>query len=106
KVDLRLPCRRDLMMVFLDHNTHLLHLIDHFTANVLLGINGWNREIAFLMARFVAEVEALFAGIPDSFVRIDEVVAAVARLIVAGIIEDKELGFRSPVRDIADPRRL
>src|SRR5207247_10185381 len=63
KVDLRLPCRRDLMMVFLDHDTHLLHLIDHLTTYVLLCINGWNREIDFLMTTVFVMVVALFSGI-------------------------------------------
>ena len=53
------------MMVLLDDDADLLHLLDHFGADVLLGIGRADREIAALVRRLVTEVRLFKArGIP------------------------------------------
>src|SRR2546427_11364563 len=90
------------MMVFLDRDPGLLHLQNHLAPDVLLGVHGRNREVALLVTRLVAEIGSLPPRVPDSLVGINEVVAAVAVLVIAGLIKDEELGLGPPVGDIAD----
>ena len=64
---------------------------------------GGDGEIAFLVADLVAEVgEFLAAAVPDAFVGIDVVVAAVGGLAEADVVEDEELGFGTEVRRVGD----
>ena len=80
----------------LDHGLH------HLGAQVLIVIGGRNREIAFLVARPVAEVVLLAAGIPAAFFGVDEVEAGVRVLIEADVVEDEELGFRAEVGRVGE----
>ena len=66
-------------------------------------IGGRNREVAFLVARPVAEVVLLAARIPAAFLGVDEVEAGVLVLIEADVVENEELGFGAEVRGIARP---
>ena len=52
---------------------------DHFGAQVLIMIGRRHREVAFLVARAVAQVVFLAARIPAAFLGVDEVVAGVLR---------------------------
>ena len=65
-------------------------------------IGGRHREVAFLVARPVAQVVLLAAGIPAAFFGVDEVEAGVLVLVEADVVEDEELGFGAEVRGIAD----
>ena len=105
-IDFRLSCRRRLVVVLLDGNPDLLHLQDHLAADILLRIGRWNRKVTFLVTDLSAQVVAFLPDVPGAFFGIDEVEAAVARLIEPGLIEDEELRLRPPVRGIADLRAL
>ncbi len=61
-----------------------------------------NREIAFLVARPVAQVIVFAAGVPAAFFGIDEIETAVLVLIEANIVEDEELGLGSKVGGIGN----
>src|SRR5208283_4402987 len=74
---------------------------------VLELVGRWAGEIALLVPQLVAQVRAFrAAGIPDSFGRVDVVVPRLGRLVVADVVEDVELGLRTPVADIRDAGAL
>ena len=49
------------------------------------------RKVAFLVARTIAQVVLLAAGIPTALLGIDVVIAGVGGLVEANIVEDEEL---------------
>ena len=106
-VDFALPARGDLVMLGLDLHAALDHRQHHLRADVVQGVGGGHGEVAFLVAKLVAEV-GLFvaAGVPGPFDRIDEVVAGMLVLIVADVVEDEELQFRAEVGDVGDAGRF
>ena len=55
-IDFGLSAGSDFVMVFLDHNPDLLHFLDHFAADILLGVGRAYREIAAFVRGFVSEV--------------------------------------------------
>ena len=61
-----------------------------------------NREIAFLVARPVAEIVVLAPGVPAAFFGIDEVEPGVLVLIEADVVEDEELGFGAEERGVGE----
>ena len=61
-----------------------------------------NREIAFFVARPVAQIVVLAAGIPAALLGVDEVEAGVRVLIEADVVEDEKLGFRAEIRGIGE----
>ena len=101
-IDLALAGGGDFVVVALDVEAALDHGLDHFGAQILIVIGGRNREIAFLVARPVAEIVLLAAGIPAALFGIDEVEAGVRVLIEADVVEDEELGFGAEERGVAD----
>ena len=105
-INFRLARRRRLVVVLLNGNPGLLHLQDHLAADILVCISRRDRKVAFLVTDFPAQVVAFLPNVPGAFFGIDEVVAAVARLIVPDLIEDEELRLRPPVGDIPDLRAL
>ena len=105
-VDFGLAGGRHFVMVLFDLHAALLHLQDHFRADVLLRVGRRHGKVAFLGADFSAQVDAFLAHVPHAFFGVDEVVPAVIRLVVAGLIENEELGFRPPEGLIADLRAL
>ena len=80
----------------LDHGLH------HLGAQVLIVIGGRNREIAFFVARPVAEIVVLAAGIPAAFFGVDEVEAGMRVLIEADVVEDEELGFGAEIGGVGE----
>src|SRR5712692_11990488 len=89
-------------MMLLDLDADALHLEHHLGANVLEAVVGRNREIAFLIARLIAEILAVLAAIPDALGRLDKVVAGVLVGVEADAVEDEELGLRAKVGGVAD----
>src|SRR5262245_19270131 len=85
-VDFGLPGGRHFMVVLLDGDSHLFHLENHFTADVLLRVRRWNWEVAFLMADLAAEIDAFLTHVPDAFVGIDVVVPAMTGLLFSLIL--------------------
>ena len=80
---------------------------DHLAAQVLKVIGGRDGEVAFLVARPVAEVVLFAARVPAAFIGIDEVEAVLRLGIEANAIEDEELGFGAEeglVGDAAAPQ--
>ena len=80
----------------LDHGLH------HLAAQILIMIGGRHREVAFLVARPVAQVVSLAAGIPAALFGVDEVEAGVLVLVEADVIENEELRFRAEIGGVAD----
>ena len=69
----------------------------HLGAQVLVVVGGRNREIAFLVARTVAQIVFHAARVPAAFFGVDEVEAVLLALIEAHVVEDEELGFGAEV---------
>ena len=106
-VDLALAGGGHLMVVRLDDDADLAHLVDHLAAEVVIRVCRADREVAAFEAWLVAEIRFLDAGrVPCAFRRIDLVVAAVLVLLVADLVEDEELGFRSDEAGVGDARFL
>ena len=102
-VDLALAGRRHLVVMRLDDDADLPHLVDHLAAQVVVGVGRADREVAALEARLVAEVRLLDARrVPRAFDRIDLVVAAVLVLLVADFVEDEELGLGADEAGVGD----
>src|SRR5688500_6803085 len=94
------------MVMFLNGDADPLHLADHFATDILLRVSRRHGEIAFLVPDLSSEVHAFFPGVPHTFVRIDEVIAAVTILVVPCLIEYKKFRLRTPVGNVADPSAL
>ena len=101
-IDFALAAGGDFVMMALDVEAALDHGLHHLGAQILIMIGGRNREIAFLVARPVAEVVLLAAGIPAAFFGVDEVEAGVLVLIEADVVEDEELGFGAEVGGVGE----
>ena len=101
-IDLALAARGDLVVMALDAQAALDHGLHHFAAQVLVMIGGRYREVAFLVARPVAQVVFFAAGIPAALFGVDEIEAGMLVLIEADVIEDEELGFGAEIGGIAD----
>ena len=97
QVDLGLAAGGDFVMMALDHQPAVLHGQRHLGAQVLVVVGRRNREIAFLVARTIAEVVLHAARIPAAFFGVDEVVALVLVLVEAHVVEDEELGLGAEV---------
>ena len=65
-------------------------------------IGGRHREVAFLVARLVAQIVLLAAGVPSAFFGVDEVEARVCVLVEADVVENEELSFRAKVSGVGD----
>lgn len=67
-------------------------------------VGRWDGEVAFFEARAVAVVFAAAIGsaVPDGFVAVEEVVAAVGGLVEAYVAEEEEFGFWSEVGGVGD----
>ena len=77
----------------------------HFGANVLLSVHGCDREVAFFVANFVAQVRHLVAtGIPNGLFGIDAVERAIGFVIKLHVVKDEEFRFRSTYGTVSDPR--
>ena len=101
-VDFGLAGGGDFVMLLLDPDADLLHLQHHFGADVLQRV-GWRyREVAFLVARLVAQIGAFLAAVPDAFFGFDEVVAGVLVGVEADAVEDEELRLGAEIGGIAD----
>ena len=106
-VDLGLAGGAHLVVVNLHGHPDLQHLGHHLRADILLGVVGRHREVAFLVAHLVAQVAAFLlpSGVPGRFPGVHRVighVAVVAHLREPGGVEDEELGFRAPVGSVGD----
>ena len=91
------------MVVALDHAARTaLHRLHHLAAQILVMIRRRNREIAFLVARPVAQIVVLAARVPAAFFGVDEVKAGVRVLVETDVVEDEKLGFGAEKRRVAD----
>ena len=106
-VDFALAGRGDLVMVRLDDDPDLAHLVDHLAAQVVVGVGRADGKVASLEARLVAKVRLLDARrVPRAFDRVDLVVAAVLVLLVANLVEDEELRLGPDEAGVGDARLL
>jgi hypothetical protein len=96
-VDLALAGGRDLVMVHLELETHLLAGERHRRADVLLRVHGRHREVASLDARAVALVAVLvgLAGVPGALVGVHLIGAAVHGDAHLDVVENEELVLRT-----------
>ena len=93
------------MMLPFHAHAELLEDQAHFGANVLLGIDGRDREVAFLVANFVAQVRHLVAtGIPNGLFGIDAVERAIGFVIKLYVVKDEEFRFRAKYGSVSDAR--
>ncbi len=94
-------------MLALNADADFLQLHHHFVTQVILGVNRRTGEVAFLMARFVAQVGELFtAGVPCALDRVDHVEGLVGAGIVADFVKDEEFSFRTKEGGVADTGRF
>ena len=109
-VDLGLPARGHLVMVHLDPDPDRLQGQHHVGADVLELVHGRHREVALLVARLVAEVgpvgRALQARVPGPCFRVDEVIAAVVRLVEPNAVEEEELELGADIDRVPRARLL
>ena len=109
--DLGLSRRGHLVMVLVDVQAGVHHRKDDMGAQVLLGVRRREREVAALQPRAMREVRSVVliegaARVPDALFGIDEEVALVLLVVVAGAIEDEELRLRAPVAFIRNAGAL
>ncbi len=106
-VDLGLPGGAHLVMMSLDLDAHLLHLVDHLAAEVVVGVGRADREVAALEGGLVAQVGLLEAGaVPGPFHRIDLVHAPGLGLLVTDLVKDEELQLRPDEAGVGDAGAL
>ena len=96
---------RHLMMLPFDGYPEGFHRQDHLGADILLAVDGRNGKVAFLVARFVAQVRFFVpAAVPDAFHAVKVVIAFMGVLVEAYIIEDEELGLWTEECRVANAR--
>ena len=97
-VDLGLAGRAHFMVLHFDLDAHVLQGEDHLRAQVLEMVHGRDGEIPLLVPGLEAEVGLLvLARVPDTFYRVDEVIALVGVLVEADVVENEELGLRAEI---------
>ena len=88
-------------MLALDLYAQLFHHQAHFRAEVLLGVDRRHREVAFLVADFIAQVRHLVpAGIPIGFLRINRVERPILFVVETHVVENEKLRFRTKRRRV------
>ena len=93
----------DFVVLLFDFDAQFFHRQHHFGADVLLGVGGCDREIAFLVPDFVAEVRHFVAAaVPDAFLAVNGVERAIALGVELDVVEDEEFGFRTEEGLVAD----
>ena len=95
-IDFGLTGRGCLVMMLFDLDTDLFHFQDHLAPDILLGIGRSHGEIPLLMPNLPPQIDPLLPHVPGTFLRVDIIEAAVAGLVVTGMIEDEKFGFRPP----------
>ena len=74
-VDLALSGRGHFVVMRFDDDADLAHLVDHLSAQVVIGVGGAHREVAALEARLVSEIGLLDARrVPRALDRVDLVI--------------------------------
>ena len=102
-VDFGLSGGGHFMMLGLGLDPQIFQRQDHLGAQILKFIHGRNREITFLVARFVTQVGALVpAGVPVAFDRVDLIKGRKAGGFKADIIKDEKFSFRAEVGHVSD----
>ena len=101
-IDFALAAGGHFVVVALDVEAALDHGLHHFGAQILIVIGGRDREIAFFVARPVAQVMLRAARIPAALFGVDEVEAGMLVLIEADVIEDEELGFGAEIGGVGE----
>ena len=97
-INFALTAGGDFVMMAFDCEAALDHGRHHLAAKVLIVVGRRDREVAFLVARTIAEIVVLAAGVPAAFFRVDEVIAGMLVLIETDVVENEELGFRAEDR--------
>src|ERR1039458_3580306 len=92
-VDLALAAGGHFVVMAFDVQPALDHGLHHLAAQILVVIRGRHREVAFLIARPVAQVVFLAARIPAALFGVDEIEAAMLVLVEAYVVENEKLGF-------------
>src|ERR1035438_9650010 len=100
-VDLALAAGGHFVVMAFDVQAALDHGLHHLAAQILVVIGGRHREVAFLIARPVAQVVFLAARIPAALFGVDEIEAAMLVLVEAYVVENEKLGFGAEKRGIA-----
>src|SRR5579864_2096036 len=93
-------------MMALDDQPGVLHGHNHFTAQILVMVRRWNREISFLVSRPVSEIVLLPPRIPPPFFRIDEVKPVLLALIKSNAVEDEELRLSAEICCVRNAGRI
>src|SRR5205085_12029028 len=94
-IDLRLPGRRDLVMLPFNWDASPLEFEAHLVANVLQTVGWSDRKVAFFCANLVTEIGKFLAGaVPMGFRAVDEMEGGIASVVVTDFVENEKLGFR------------
>ena len=101
-VDLALPAGGHLVVMAFDVQAAADHRIHHLGAQILIVVDGRQREIAFLIARTEPEVMLAASRVPASLFGVDEVEPRMLILIETDVVEDEEFGFWSDVAGVGD----
>src|ERR1039458_1574201 len=96
-IDLALAAGGHFVVMTLDVQAALDHGLHHFAAQILVVVGRRHREVAFLVARAVAQVVLAAARVPTPFLGVDKVKTAVLILVETDVIENEELGFRAEI---------
>ena len=105
-VDLTLAGGSHFMVLRLDQHADALQRHHHLAAQILLAVGRRHREVAFLVARLVAEVGILLATrVPAPLFGVDVVVALVLVLVEADVVEDEEFRFRTDIDRVGEAGR-
>jgi hypothetical protein len=106
-VDFALAAGGDFVVGGLDTHADALQHLHHFVTQVDQRVGRRAGEVAFLVARLVAEVGEFFAaGVPDAFDGIDGVEGLVAARGVADVVEDEEFRLGTEVGGVGNAGRL
>src|SRR5258708_24760711 len=94
------------MMMALDVNAALLQLVSHLAAKVYQRVERRQRHITFLVANVIPEIRGatLSVRVPDRFGTIDRKPGRLSFILKTHIAEHKELGFRTKIDRVGEPR--
>src|SRR5216683_5629550 len=96
------------MVMALNLNAGLLQLVGNFGAKILKRVEWGERNISFFVANMITKIRVpiLTIRIPYCFRIVYRKTGGMTFVLEAHVVEDEELGFRTEIDRISDPRGL
>src|SRR5262249_11533464 len=104
EIDFALPAARYFVMVHFRFDAHRLQILNDVRSQVVQRINWRQRHITFFCSHSITVIPFPPSWVPKSFARLKVISGAVHVIVVADLIEDKELRLRAEIAVVRKTR--